>query len=366
MSESLWLHVWPVISLAGLAFFSSLAITGFMVFAGMGDTPNSRSSHSRVTPSCGGVGFVAAFGICGIALALIFPSILYAMPTSFAKILSLIFALGALGLCDDIFEFSPRLKFILMILISALGVHCVGYPTRLPWGDGAIALPPLIGFWGAVLWVFVLINAVNFIDGANGLMANTLIIPCLALGFIGLSAGSVIAAFLCGVLMFALLGFLPYNMRKYAAIFCGDTGALVAGFAFALAGLASVRADSSGSLLYFAPLLILPILSDVLLTLLWRAKRRKNLMQPHKEHLFARLIISGLSHMQIAWIYGLVSLVCANLAVYGIQSGLIRSPLYVGGLSVIFTVIYFGVGAHLAKRNVARLKSANPINNEVR
>lgn len=350
MSETVFAHIWPVISLAGLAFFTSLAITGFMVFAGMGDTPNARSSHSRVTPSCGGVGFVAAYGVCSLALVLIFPGLLQAMPASFAKILSLIFAIGALGLCDDIFEISPKLKFVLMIAISAFGVSCVGYPTVLPWSDGMISLPPFLGFWGAVLWVFVVINAVNFIDGSNGLMANTLIIPCLALGFIGLSVGSFLAAFLCGVLMFALLGFVPYNMRRYAAIFCGDTGALVAGFTFALAALATVKSDTSGSLLYFAPFLILPILSDVLLTLLWRAKRRKNLLQPHKEHLFARLILSGLSHMQIAWIYGLVSLVCANLAVFGIQSGWIRSPLYIGGVVMVLTGVYFGLGHYLAKR----------------
>lgn len=349
MTEALWIHLWPVINLAGLGFFTSLGVTGFMVFAGLGDTPNARSNHKHVTPSCGGVGLVAAFGVCSLALVLIHPQLLGAMPLTFAKILSLVFAVAALGLCDDLFEFSARFKFALMILLSALGVSCVGYPSALPLGDSVIPLPPFIGFWGAVLWVFVVINAVNFIDGANGLMANTLIIPCLALGFIGLSSGSVVAAFLCGALFVGLLGFLPYNMRSKAAIFCGDTGALLAGYVFALAGLAVIHAEGGANLVYFVPLLILPILADVLLTLLWRAKRRKNLLAPHKEHLFARILSMGVGHMQITWVYGFLTLLFANIAVFGVQSGYIRSPFYIGFFVVVMAAAYFIVGRLIEK-----------------
>ncbi len=340
MKEDFWAYLWPVINLAGLGFFTSLAVTGFMVFAGLGDEPEARSNHDRVTPTSGGVGLIAAFGICGAAIAILHPFLLRYLPVNFPQVLSLVFAMGLLGLCDDVFALSAKLKFGIMIILAGAGGLSVGIPMAFPLNDGVWHVPPILGFLGAVLWVFVVVNAVNFMDGANGLITNTLVIASVAMGVIGLSVGSVLTAFLCGVSIVGFLGFLPYNQRRRAAIFLGDAGSLVAGFAFALAALSAVNASASLPLLFLGPLLILPLLADVLLTLASRAKRRQNLLQAHRDHIYQRLIARGMSHLQVTWIYSILALIFANISIFAVQSERISSPAFFCVNVVFISALY--------------------------
>jgi len=350
MSAEVWAHLWPVLNLAGLGIFTSLSITGFMVLAGLGDTPNLRSNHERVTPTAGGLGFVAAFGVCGIALSLVHPTFLPFFPVNFPQILSLVFAMGLLGLCDDIFHLSAKLKFGIMIILAGVGALSVGLPVVFPLDGTAIALPGGLSFLGALLWIFVVVNAVNFMDGANGLITNMLMIASFVLGVIGLSEGSVLAAFLCGVLIAGFLGFLPYNQKRKASIFLGDSGSLVAGFVFALASLSVVNVSTDGALLLLGPLLILPLLADVLLTLASRAKRRQNLLSAHRDHIYQRLILRGFSHLQVAWIYSILALVFANVSVFAVQSGRIASPAFFI-LNVVIVSVLYGIASRVLPRS---------------
>lgn len=340
MSDVMWAQLWPFINMAGLGLFTSLAITGFMVLAGLGDTPNSRSNHQRVIPTAGGVGLVAAFGICAMALSVMHPFLLPFFPANFPQILSLIFAIGLLGLCDDIFQLSAKLKFGIMIILSGAGAYSVGLPLALPLGSASYTIPSTVGFLGALLWVFVVVNAVNFMDGANGLVTNMMVVASFVMAVIGLSAGSALSVFLCGVLIVGLLGFLPYNQRRKASVFLGDTGSLFVGFIFALASLSVVNISIDGSLLFLGPLLILPLLTDVLLTLAFRVKHNQNLLTAHRDHIYQRLIVKGLSHLQVTWIYSILALVFANISIFAVQSGQISSPLFFAANVVAMSVLY--------------------------
>ena len=94
MSSTVWAYLWPLINLAGLGFFTSLAVTGFMVAAGLGAESNARSSHTGVIPSAGGMGLIAAFGVCSVTLVLLHPFLLAQFPDMFPQLLSLIFSVG--------------------------------------------------------------------------------------------------------------------------------------------------------------------------------------------------------------------------------------------------------------------------------
>ena len=340
MSDLMWAQLWPFINMAGLGLFTSIAVTGFMVFAGLGDTPNGRSNHQSVTPTAGGVGLIAAFGVCALALGLMHSFLLPYFPPNFPQVLSLIFAMGLLGLCDDIFQLSAKLKFGIMIILSGAGALSVGFPLAFPLVGSSIAIPSIIGFLGASLWIFVVVNAVNFMDGANGLVTNMLIIAAFVLAVVGLSSGSVLSVFLCGVLVAAFLGFLPYNLRRKASVFLGDTGSLLAGFVFALASLSVTNISVGGTLLFLGPLLILPLLTDVLLTLASRAKRKQNLLTGHRDHIYQRLIAAGLSHMQVTWIYSILGLVFANISIFAVQSGRIASPVFFAINIAVMSALY--------------------------
>ena len=240
-------------------------------------------------------------------------------------LLMLGFAISALGLFDDIFEGRTLIKFALLIGIGVLAVRVIGPPAALPMGASEIALPYGAAMAGAVLWIFVCVNGVNFMDGANGFMGSFMLIASLALTALALAVGAASTAVLAGALVFGLLGFLPYNFRRKAQIFCGDVGSLLAGFIFAVASLLLVKETPNLKLLYVGPILLLPFLADIFMTMLSRLKRRENLLAAHSSHLYQRLIRSGWSHAKVSIAYAGAALLCALIAAAAVLSGMIGS-----------------------------------------
>lgn len=323
------------LQLAGLAFFTTLAVTGFMVHAGLGDVAGHRSAHSETTPTGGGVGFVAGLGAAMVALS--FTGVSESLPRHFATILSLIFAASMLGVIDDIFALSARIKFGTLLLLCGAAVYLIGPVRALPLGGvNALELPYAVGFLGSLLWIFVAVNAVNFMDGANGFMGMVMAIANLGLFGVSLISAAPGSAVLSLMSFSILLGFLPYNQRRKAPIFSGDVGALFVGFTFAAAVLMLVAETGSSQALYAGPLLILPFLTDVFLTLIRRARRKENLLNAHNTHLYQRLIRSGWSHLKVTWLYGFIGLVLANAALLFTHIELIGSvgvlPFFTGML----------------------------------
>lgn len=319
----MWPHLLPLLHLGAMAFTASLAISGFMIAAGVGDIPNSRSNHSAATPTSGGLGVVAALGASALGAGLFYPQLGLGAEFSYLLILALIMAV--LGLFDDVFEGRTRIKFALIIGLAVVAVRVMGPPAALPLGAYEIALPYGAGLAGAVLWIFVCVNGVNFMDGANGFMGSFMLIIGAALTMLAMSLGAMTSAILAGALTFGLLGFLPYNFRRKAEIFCGDVGSLLAGFLFAIASLMLVKETPNMQLLYVGPILLLPFLADVFMTMLSRLKRRENLLEAHSSHLYQRLIRKGWSHSKVSLVYAGAGLLCANIALVGVFTGMIGS-----------------------------------------
>lgn len=315
IAQDLWL--WGTI--AALAFLGSLAVSGFMSLAGLGDTSDGRSAHTGVIPTSGGVGIIAGLGLSLCALCFIFPEL--NLPQGFAPVMALLFAIGMLGLVDDALTLGPKVKFALMILISGAAVWLIGPPESLPFLGRPVSLPPAIGFVGAMLWIFVVMNAVNFMDGANGMMVLSLAIANFALFGIGLMSGFAVTLLLAGLSLMVILGFLPYNVRRTARVFAGDVGSLSLSFLFAISVLFLIKDTPDASYHLVGPILILPILTDVLLTLVRRARNRENLLQSHNSHLYQRLTQQGFGHLTVSWYYVLAALLFANIAVVGASRG---------------------------------------------
>ena len=333
------LFIW--LQIGALAFFSSLAVTGFMSLAGLGDASGDRSAHSGTVPTSGGVGVLAGMGAALCAIAFIFPDL--PLPQGFAPVMSLLFTVGMLGLVDDALALKAKPKFGLLLLICAAAVWLIGAPTHLPFLYKPIALLPSIGFMGAMLWIFVVLNALNFMDGSNGMMGLSLIIANIGLFGAGLVGGSAVTLLLSGLSLMVILGFLPYNLRRHARIFSGDVGSLSLGFLYAVAVLFLIKDTPEKSLHLVGPILILPLLADVLLTLVRRVRHRENLLEAHNMHLYQRLIQHGFGHLTVSWFYALAALICANVVVIGASKGLlerIHIPLMmVGAISAAYWLI---------------------------
>tara|TARA_R110002072_G_scaffold123116_3_gene258305 strand:- start:1884 stop:2894 length:1011 start_codon:yes stop_codon:yes gene_type:complete len=288
------------------AFATALLLGWAMRRAGIIDRPNQRSNHDRPTPRGGGLGILAGFFI---ALALMPEQ----PPASGAMLAGLALCggiAGLTGLLDDVFTLSEALKFIILAALSLALAGIAGPVLHL-----AVSLPWIIGLAGTGLWVFTCSNAVNFMDGSDGLIVACLVPACLVLGLTG--GGDVAMASFA--LAAALAGFAVWNaplLRARGTLFAGDAGALGASVLFAGLALRWAAMGPDGTV-WLAALLILPLLGDVLLTMAARAKAGRRLFAPHRAHAYQLLIRTGASHRRVAAIWAGLSLACGGLVMVG-------------------------------------------------
>lgn len=256
-----------------------------------------RSSHKVVTPSGGGLGIVAGVAAGLVAVALLRPDDVNG-PLRLAALTALALTVATIGFLDDLYDWPPRLKIALLAATSAGIAAVAGAPLELPFaGAAGLSLVLWLGIAGATLWVFIAKNAVNFMDGANGLAGGTMAIASAGLAVVAGLAGAAEAMVAAAALAGALLGFLPVNAPN-AKVFMGDVGSLFCGAWFAAAGLLLI-AEAPRGVVYLPALLLLPILADVLLTLAWHVKHKVPLLKPHLDHAYQVRIRSGLTHARV-------------------------------------------------------------------
>lgn len=292
------------------------------------DAPDGvRKTQAQPVPRLGGVAIL--FGtLIGTALSFLVLMVGYGIaPVStlselivgaFQTNLGLGIAMGFVSICfliglwDDIWTANTKLKLLVLTLaafVSAtLGLSASAFET--PFGD--LALPALL-IIGSAAWLIVMVNAVNFMDGSNGLAIGCLAIMLAALAAIAATSGTWTAAIWWFQLFGAIGAFLLNNVR--GQIYAGDAGALGLGALFAALGLAS------GLNVWTIATIALPFLVDVLLTLIWRAKHGRNWLEAHLDHAYQRLIASGWSHLETAVFYWGLSATAGGMAYIAALAG---------------------------------------------
>jgi UDP-GlcNAc:undecaprenyl-phosphate GlcNAc-1-phosphate transferase len=298
----------PAFISAAITFAAATALAGAISWAGPIDPPTERGAHRRPTPTSGGVAIMGAVG-----LALLLHTVASALGLRIAATLALALVMGVIGALDDLFDIGAKTKLLLQAALALVFATFVAHVEVLPLGLGLnLPLGPIVGIAGVALWIVVATNAVNFMDGANGVAPGAQLCLFIATALATqpryplVAEVSMVAALACA-------GFLPWNLR--GRLFQGDAGALFCGFLFAGLAILSTTpsAGSPGLSLYFGPLILLPFLTDVLLTLAVRARRGQSLLQAHRDHLYQLWLRqdSKPSHIALAW------RVMAIMAVYG-------------------------------------------------
>jgi Fuc2NAc and GlcNAc transferase len=282
------LEAWAVLALtAGLAALGA----GLVAASGPIDTVKARSSHYTPTPTGAGLAILAA--AC-LGAALLAPGGL-----ELAVLLGAAAALGLFGAADDVLDLGAGLKLLAQVVACLALAAWAARVDALPLLPGLTlqfaALPALAG---SALFLLVLVNAANFMDGSDGLASGW-----AAVSAAGLTAAAVLAdepdvAAAGAALAAANCGFIPWNLRR--RVFQGDVGAFFS--AIALGGLGLLLAARDAATPYLVVFAALPLLVDVLLTLIMRARRGARLSEAHKEHLYQRwLQATGRPHLQLAW-----------------------------------------------------------------
>ncbi len=308
--------------------------------------PNGRSSHVNPTPQSGGLGVVLGVGLALSLLMIARPADALTPEDLIAVAGGVIMLslLAGMGLIDDIWEVSPRIKFALLIAISCGLAVTGGVVDAFPVTTSvSLNLPFVFGLLGSALWIFTAANASNFMDGANGLLAGVMAIAFGVLGLCALFAGANTAVLLSVAGLGASLGFSPLNARTNAQVFLGDVGALFLGGLFAFTALIYAKAAPSGAI-YLCPLFVAPLLIDVLLTQWIRARRGASLLEPHREHAYQRWLRSGVRHVTVSrrvWLQtaacGVIALIAnISLSALGPLVGLAALVLGMGVCSATF------------------------------
>ncbi len=285
---------------AVLAGVSAALVRG-MIRVRLLDAPDARKAHDQPTPKGGGVGIVAAF-LIGIAVLYGFASFSRLANGYFIGVIVASVAIALVSLADDLWSFPFTVKLAAQIaaasaaLVSGLYVHLFNLP-----GIGLVDAPD-IGMAITLVWILFTTNALNFIDGLNGLAAGVTLIAALFLATIGALSGGWFVYFASLLLAAGVIGFLPFNFPR-ARIFMGDVGSQFCGFVLAMLGVAASRFEITPLSFTLVPMLLAGVLYDVAFTLVRRALAHENLTQPHRGHLYQLAHRCGINAAAIAVLY---------------------------------------------------------------
>ncbi|MFV0392788.1 MAG: MraY family glycosyltransferase [Coprobacillaceae bacterium] len=198
------------------------------------------------------------------------------------------FLVFSVGLFDDIYDLSPKVKFSAEI-VAALIVILYGN-IYLRGFDFNLQGPPIIPGIITIIWIVGITNAINFIDGLDGLSAGVSIIVLITISLTSLTSGRTDIASLSLVLAGAVMGFLFYNFHP-AKIFMGDSGALFIGFMIAVISLLGFGYNVSTFFTLGAPIVVLMVpIMDTLIAIVRRALGHKKIYIADCRHLHHNLM----------------------------------------------------------------------------
>lgn len=254
---------------------------------------NKRKIHKKPVARIGGVSiFGACLGSCVVVAALVthnrpethagFAAIRSIAPAAVIVFLT--------GLADDIFNLKPWHKLAAEILAASLVISA---GVRIH-GVAAFTAHPVLGVLATVTWLLVCTNAVNLIDGLDGLAAGMALLAATTTLMASVLCGSTELTIATAPLAGALLGFLVFNFNP-ASIFLGDSGSLFLGFVLGCYGILwSGKADSILGMA--APLIALGVpLLDTTLAIARRFLRAQPIFSPDRSHIHHRLLALGLT-----------------------------------------------------------------------
>lgn len=349
----------------GVAFFSSLITTPLVRSLsrrfGLVDHPDAhRKIHRSPMPLGGGLAILLAIGIAAL-LSLIVPTsstgrIIGNLPVELYGVGAGVLLICCVGIWDDIRGMKARYK--LMGQIVAAAIVC----------DSGLAIQHLsllghsldLGLFAApvtIFWLVLCMNALNLIDGADGLATTVGIVLCGTIGATAIELNNELVAFVAFAMTGALLGFLRYNFPP-ASIFLGDAGSMSIGL---LAGGLSIQSSIKGATAFalIGPLAMwaLPVL-DLSMAVLRRKLTGRGLATTDRSHLHHRLLNRGLSHRQLLLVVGGLCAICglsAWLTVHFKNSWFALISIVALIVSLVSTRLFGFVEFQLASDHVRRI-----------
>lgn len=288
------------------------------------DEPNQRTMHQSLTPRLGGLAIFAGF----MSALTIFGELSYSIQHLLAGCIIIFF----IGLKDDIVSVSAFKKFFVQVL--ATGIIMFMGDIRITNFQGLLGIFELDqGYSYAFTFILVIgiTNAINLIDGLDGLAGTIIFIISLTFGiyfYTQDSYYSIVAFCLAG----SILGFLRYNFTR-AIIFMGDTGSLVSGFIISVLAIQFIEMKVPSAPAVSIGILIIPIV-DTLRVSFIRILKGKSPFAPDKNHLHHRLVSLGLSQIMSVSFLAIINILVIIGVIYF---------SYVGNLNLLIALLIFSI-----------------------
>lgn len=309
-------------------FIASILITPLVkklaVKIGATDQPNQRKVHKKLMPRLGGLAIFLSF-IVGIFL--FYPNSDYTWPVLIGGTIIII-----TGFLDDMRELSPKLKIAgqltaaMVVTLGGVQVEFINLPfleEKLEFGFLSIPI--------TIVWIIAITNAINLIDGLDGLAAGVSAIALLTISGMAITMGNSFVVIVGFITLGSTLGFLLFNFYP-AKIFMGDTGALFLGFMIGVLSLLGFKNVTFFS--FIIPIIILGVpISDTIFAIVRRFIQQKPLSSPDKSHLHHNLLRLGYSHPET------VLMIYAMAALFSLAAVIFSQATMFGSVFVLFILL---------------------------
>lgn len=326
-----------------VSFAATPLVKSLSVKVGAIDVPkDGRRMHDHPIPRLGGL---------AIFLGFIFATLLF-IPLNTAKQGMLLGAviIVILGIFDDIYALPAKLKFLVQLVAALVAVlagnkiEVLSNPNIFSdspvWNLGWLSIPV------TVIWIVAITNAVNLIDGLDGLACGVSTISAATMLMIALLVSELDVAMMMGALAGACIGFLPYNFNP-AKIFMGDTGATFLGFIMATVSVEGMF-KMYNIISFVVPFLMLGLpIFDVCFAVVRRISNGQSPMSPDRSHVHHRLIDMGFSQKQAVGVLYVISAILGLSAVVLTASGALKAMVFLVAMALAAAIawrIFLGNG----------------------
>jgi len=303
-------------------------------------------------PRLGGLAVIAGFFVSVIYLIIVMnyekTIDLFGTEQYYIKIIGFFIGIMILGITcyiDDV-KGVPSLVKLAAQILAAVVVVMAGLRIEnitIPFIDNKIIINEVFSYILTIGWIIGITNAINLIDGLDGLSSGVTLISCLSLMIIfALNGSPIIAIVLITALAGAIVGFLPFNFSP-AKTFIGDTGSNFMGFALSIISILGV-AKTYTAIVLIAPIIVLalPIFDTVfaIIRRIIKGKSIKAILKPDKGHLHHRLMQKGYSQKQAVLIMYGITAILGMFAIILLESGIWKALSFALLICAIIAIGY--------------------------
>jgi UDP-GlcNAc:undecaprenyl-phosphate GlcNAc-1-phosphate transferase len=326
----------------GVTVLSTPLVGRLALRVGAVDLPDERKVSVRENmPLLGGLAVAAGFAVAlGVAK-------LFAVGLVDEKLRGLLLGGGvilALGMVDDRFGLGARSKLTFQVLASLI-VIAHGFEIfhfSDPFSGDPVALPRWLVWVITTFWIVAVTNALNLLDGLDGLASGVAAIIAGTLAMLAWQAGQPLALCIGVALVGALLGFLPHNFAP-ARIFLGDTGSLLVGFVLSLLAIETYRRVSLITLLVPLMTLAVPLL-DTTLSILRRLRKGAPIFSADRQHMHHRLLdVAGSARSAVLQFYFLTGAFCLLAVSFSKLEGVVAA-VFLAAVAILTIRLLWNLG----------------------